>query len=136
MDPLPHNGSSRAQREEKRRKQRESLRPAFADPLESFLLPPEPALPSLSQELADKGEHLKERVRNISAASDEIIQKFDPKHAEKYVAERESLAEDVASHIKTCRNKVRELQAKKLADRSTAKRLLSGMEEFDAALLK
>lgn len=136
MDPLPHNGSSRAKREEKKRKQRESLRLAFADPLESFLLSPEPALPSLSQELADKGEHLKQRIRNISAASDEIIQKFDPKHAERYVAEREPHAEDVASHIKTCRNKVRELQAKKLVDRSTAKRLLSGMEEFDAALLK
>lgn len=90
----------------------------------------------MSQELADKGERLKERVRTIFASSDEIIRKFDPKHAQKYVAEREPLAEEVASHIKTCRNKIREAQEKKLVDRSTAKRLLSGMEEFDAALLK
>lgn len=136
MDPSPYNGGSSAGREEKRRKQRDSLRLAFADPLECFSISPEPALRSVSQELADKGERLKERVRNISASSDEIIRKFDPKHAQKYVAEREPLAEEVASHIKTCRNKVREAQEKKLVDRNTAKRLLSGMEEFDAALLK
>lgn len=135
MDPLRYNGSNSA-REEKKRKQRDSLRLAFADPLEFFSLSPEPALRSVSQELTDKGELLKGRVRSISASSDEIIQKFDPTHAQKYVAEREPLAEEVAAHIKICRNKVREAQEKKLVDRSTAKRLLSGMEEFDAALLK
>lgn len=92
MDPLPYTGSGCAQREEKRRKQGESLLLAFADPLECFSLSPEPALRSVSQKLADKGERLKERVRSISAASDEIIRKFDPKHAQKYVAEREPLA--------------------------------------------
>lgn len=59
MDPSPDNGGSSARREEKRRKQRESLQLASADPLECFSISPEPALRSVSQELADKGECLK-----------------------------------------------------------------------------
>lgn len=136
MDPSPENGGSSARREDKTRKQRESLRLPFADPLACFSISREPGLWSLSQELTDEGERLKERVRSFSAFSDEVIRRFDPKHAQKYVAERERLAEEVASHIKACRNKVREAQENKLLDRNNAKKLLFGMEKFDAALLK
>lgn len=136
MDPSPDDGGSSARREDKRRKQREGLSLPFADPLECFSISPEPALWSVSQELTDGGERLKERARIFSAFSDEAIRKFDPKNAQKYVSERERLAEEVASHIKACRNKVREAQENKLVDRNNAKKLLCGMEEFDAALLK
>lgn len=136
MDPAPNNGVSSARREEKRRKQRESFRLPFADPLECFSISPEAALWSVSQELTDEGERLKKRVRIFSAFSDEVIRNFDPKNAQKYVAERERLAEEVASHITACRNKVRGAQENKLVDRNNAKKLLCGMEEFDASLLK
>lgn len=88
MDPSPDDGGSSARREDKRRKQRESLSLPFADPLECFSISPEPALWSVSQELTDEGERLKERARIFSAFSDEAIRKFDPKNAQKYVAER------------------------------------------------
>lgn len=109
---------------------------AFQDPLQRFTISPEPKLQQLSQELADEGEKLKQRIRNVSANSQEIIGSFSPETAQKFVAEREPLTEQLAVHLKACRAKVREARENHMVDRKTAKRMLSGIEELDATLLK
>ena len=65
-----------------------------------------------------RGKTPEGRVRTISAFSNEVIRKFDPNNKQNYVAERELLVEEVASHIKTRRKKLREAQENKLADRN------------------
>lgn len=130
------DSKDRAIRTEKRPKQREQLKIAFADPLDKFTISPDPDIRHISQELADEGERLKARIRKVSASSQEIITSFSPEAAEKFVTEREPLTEDLATHLKACRSKVREARQGNQLDRKTTKRVLSGIEELDAALLK
>lgn len=122
-------------RVEKRRKQREALRIAFADPLDKFTDSPEPDLSQFGQELADGGARLKERIRNVSTSSQETIGYFDPEAAQKFVTERESITEELAGHLKSRRNKIREARESNTMDMGTAKRALSEIEELDGALL-
>lgn len=123
-------------RNEKRRQQRKALSSAFEDPLEKFIVSPEPALRQISQELADDGENLVKRIRQVSTSSQELIESFNPEAAQRFVAERESLTEDLADHLKACRTKLREARDTGIVDKKSAKRMLSGIEDLDATLLK
>lgn len=50
--------------------------------------------------------------------------------------EGDPIAEDLATHLKACRSKIRGAQDQGLVDKPQAKRLLSSHENLDAALLK
>lgn len=105
------------------------------DPLEKFVVSPEPALRQISEELANDGESLVKRIRQVSTSSQELIESFSPEAAQKYVTEREPLTEDLADHLKACRTKLREARETGTVDTKTAKRMLSGIEDLDATLL-
>ncbi len=123
--------------EEDRRKQRESLSAAFADPLAPFAsLQMHPALRTVSHELVQERQRLQDRILKVRAVSEKFIGSFSPEIARSFVDERLSLTNDLADHIKESRNKVRVAREQHLLDNPTAKRLLFRMEEEDAALLK
>lgn len=127
----------RFNRDEKRKKQREALGAAFKDPLTSFTdSTNNKELRHFSQELADDAEKLKTRIRKTSASSDKEIANYQPALAKSFVDEREPITEDLATHLKACRTKIREAQSRGVLPLSNAKRLLSGIEDLDAALLK
>lgn len=109
---------------------------AFKDPLINFTASTNKELRHFSQELADDAEKLKARIRKTSASSDEEIATFQPKLAKRFVDEREPITEDLATHLKACRTKIREAQHQGVLPLPNAKRLLSGIEDLDAALLK
>ena len=123
-------------RDEKRRKQRESLSAALVDPIVRFSKSTEPDYRKLSHELAEQREKLKERARTASASSQEILESFSPSRAERYVKNREPLLEAMASHNRACRNALREKHDTKSLDKRIYKRLLSGVEENDADILR
>lgn len=123
-------------RDEKRKKQRAALGAAFKDPLTSFTVSTNKDLRHFSQELADDAEKLKTRIRKTSASSDKEIANFEPGLARRFVDEREPITEDLATHLKACRTKIREAQSQGVLPLPNAKRLLSGIEDLDAALLK
>lgn len=107
----------------------------IADPLERFTISTEHALQQVSQELANDGDRLRERIKNAIASSQVLIGSFSPEVAQEFVAKREQLTEELAVHLKACRTKIREAQKHDLADRKTSKRMLSSIEELDAMLL-
>ncbi|MCJ1263820.1 hypothetical protein MMC22_003690 [Lobaria immixta] len=107
----------------------------IADPLEQFTISTEHALQQVGQELANDSDRLRERIRNAIASSQLLIGSFAPEAAQKFVAKREQLTEELAVHLKACRTKIREAQEHDLADRKTSKRMLSSIEELDAMLL-
>lgn len=121
-------------RDQKRKKQREALGAEFKDPLTSFSASTNKELRHFSQELADDAENLKARIRKTSASSDEEIANFQPELAKRFVDEREPITEDLAPHLKACRTKIAQSQG--VLPLPNAKRLLSGIEDLDAALLK
>lgn len=123
-------------RDEKRKKQRAALGAAFKDALTSFTVSPNKELRHFSQELADDAEKLKARIRKTSASSDKEIANFQPGLAKRFVDEREPITEDLATHLKACRTNIREAQSQGVLPLPNAKRLLSGIEDLDAALLK
>lgn len=123
-------------RDQKRKKQREALGAEFKDPLTCFTASTNKELRHFSQELADDAEKLKARIRKTSASSDEEIANFQPELAKRFVDEREPITEDLATHLKACRTKIREAQSQGVLPLPNAKRLLSGIEDLDAALLK
>lgn len=123
-------------RDEKRRHQRESLSAVFRDPLERFSTSSNENLRTVSRELADQEDILKERIRTVSGTSQEELGSFSPPKAKRFLAERETLAEELASHLKASRTAVRDARVSNRIDRGTAKRLLSGTEAVDADLLK
>lgn len=123
-------------RNEKRRKQREALGAAFKDPLTSFTASTNQELRHFSQELADDAEKLKARIRKTSASSDKEIANFQPGLAKSFIDEREPITEDLANHLKACRTRIREAQSQGVLPLPNAKRLLSGIEDLDAALLQ
>lgn len=122
-------------RDEKRKKQR-ALGVAFKDPLTSFTVSTNKELRHFSQALADDAEKLKARIEKTSASSDKAIANFQPGLAKRFVDEREPITEDLAAHLKACRTKIREAQSQGVLPLPNAKRLLSGIEDLDAALLK
>lgn len=127
----------RFNRDEKRKKQREALGAAFKDPLTSFTdATNNKELRHFSQELADDAEKLKARIRKTSASSDKEIANYQPALAKSFVDEREPITEDLANHLKACRTKIREAQSQGVLPLSNTKRLLSGIEDLDAALLR
>lgn len=127
---------SQFNRDEKRKKQREALGAAFKDPLISFTVAPNKELRDFSEELADDAEKLKTRIRKTSASSDKEIADFQPELAKRFVDERKPITEDLATHLKACRTKIREAQSQGVLPLPNAKKLLSGIEDLDAALLK
>lgn len=52
------------------------------------------------------------------------------------VAQREAPTEELAAHLRACRTKIREGQEHDRVDKKSAKRMISGIEELEAALLK
>ena len=122
--------------DKKRKKQQEALGASFKDPLTSFTASTNHELCHFSQELADDAEKLKARIRKMSASSDKKIANFQPGLAKTFVDEREPITEDLATHLKACRTKIREAQSQGVLPQQNAKRLLSGLEDLDAALLK
>lgn len=85
-----------------------------------------------NQEIAHDAERSKERIRKVSASSEEEIASFKPEIATGFVNERE----DLTAHLKAYRFKIREAQDQGLVNKPQAKRLLSGNENLDAAILK
>ena len=123
-------------RNKKRQEQREALEAAFKDPLTSFTASTNKELRHFSQELADDAEKLKARIRKTSASSDNEIASFQPGLAKRFVDEREPITEDLATHLKACRTRIRGAQSQGMLALPNAKRLLFGIEDLDAALLK
>lgn len=121
---------------EKRKKQRDALGAAFKDPLKSFTASTNKDLRHFSQELAEDAEILNVRIRKTSVSSDIEIANYQPGVARRFVDEREPIAEDLATHLKACRSKIREAQSQGVLQQPIAKRLLSGIEDLDASLLK
>lgn len=85
-----------------------------------------------NQEIAHDVERSKERIRKVSASSEEEIASFKAEIATGFVNERE----DLTAHLKAYRFKIREAQDQGLVNKPQAKRLLSGNENLDAAILK
>ena len=132
----PLSFAKKSNRDEKRRKQRESLSSALKDPLVLFSKSLKPDFREVSLELAEQREQLKERVRTASASSQELLESFSPSRAKQYVKDREPLLEAMAFHNRACRNALREQRDTKTLDKLTYKRLLSGVEENDIGILR
>lgn len=61
-----------------------------ADPLERFTLSTEHALQQVSQDLANDGDRLRERIRNAIASSQDLIGSFSLDVAQKVVVKENS----------------------------------------------
>lgn len=79
---------------------------------------------------------ISDRIRTISASSDENIQYNNQQQAESYVENRQNLVDDAAICIKHCKNVVKELRNNQQLDRPTAKRAHKELDESDVELLK
>lgn len=124
-------------RAEIRRKQREeALSVIFDDPLDRFACSDNESLRSVSQELANKQNTIKEKIRAFSNQSQEELGSFNPPRAQSFIEQRESIVEELATHLKSSRAVIREARARNVVDRPTAKKLLSEMENVDAEILK
>lgn len=130
------NPSQSDRRAEIRRKQREASSAVFNDPLERYATSDSESLRSVSEELAEKEDSIKAKIRAVSGQSQEQLGSFSPPRAQGFIEQRESIVEELASHLKSSRAAVREARANNIVDRPTAKRLLSGMEDVDADILK
>lgn len=144
MDPLAAPGSSSSSsatgpfnHSEKRRKQQLAPEAASADPLKRFLKSPNPPeIQEISPDLAVERERLQERVRTVSASSDEFVGVFSPERAKEFVTARQAVVDDLTTHLRTSRQTVREAQQQNTVDRRTAKRVLSDLEQCETAVRK
>lgn len=123
-------------RVEMRGKQREetsSVDFVFDDSLHRFICSNnnESLLRSVSQELANKEDTIKIRIRAVLDRSQEILGLFSPSRAERFVEQREFIVEELATHLKSSRVVVKEARARNVVDDLTAKRLLSRIEDID-----
>lgn len=119
-----------------RRKQREDLSVVFDDPLDRFACSDNESLRIVSQELANKEDTIKARIRAVSGKSQEERGSFNPFRVQSFIEQRESIVEELATHLKSSRAAIREARARNVVDPLTAKSLLSGMEDVDAEILK
>ena len=108
----------------------------YIDPLEHFASSDSRRLRSVSAELATREDRIKERIRVVSDSSLQKLGPFNPPRARQFLDLRDAWIEEVASHSTSSRSAVRDARASNVVDRPTAKRLLSGMEEYDAGILK
>lgn len=132
----PEQGSSKVEssRETKRRKQRETLNASFGDPLLKVSLPD--IVRKHSAEV-DKGAiEFEERVRSLSAKSNEVVEAGNEEQAREYVTSRKKLANDGAFWLKKSKNIVETLRRENILDRPTAKRAHKELDECDKALLQ
>lgn len=69
-----HGAGEHARREEKKRKQWESIRCIFRDPLETVAARPcDPVLRQYCREVAEKDDKVKEKIRKLSAESEKTL---------------------------------------------------------------
>ncbi len=100
---VSHDSGERARPEDTRRKQRESSRRAFGDPLEIIASKPCSAvLREHCKEVADMDDRVKQQIRKISVESGKSVGPYAEriKTAHQYVATREVVTEEVAGLIK------------------------------------
>lgn len=117
-------------------KERKALSAIFQDSLERFATSGNESLRTVSEELAKQEETLRAKIRVLSGTSQKELGSFSPLKAQKFLEERECIVAELATHLKTSRTAVKDAEATNMVDRSTAKRLLLGTEDFDAAILK
>lgn len=128
------NSHGHSNREEKRRKQRESLNAAFGDPLLRVSVPV--VVRKYSAEIDQGTTKFEERVRSLSAKSNEAIDIENEKQAKEYVNDRKTLVDDGAFWLKKSKNVIEALQKEKVLDRPTAKRAHKELDQCDKALLQ
>lgn len=128
--------SEAEKRIERRRQQSKALSAVFTDPLDRFAASDSTPLRSVSLELANKEDNFKVRIRAVSDQNQTQLGSFNPPRAQSFVQDREAVVEELAAHLKSTRNVVKEARANNAVDRKTAKMLLSITEEVDADILK
>ena len=126
--------SSREKREEQRKKQRESLGRSIGDPLMRFTVPD--VVRKHSGELNLTAEKLQERVRSVSAASQESLEGKKEDHARQYVQSREDLADDAFKCIKKGKQVVDDLRRQGVLDGPTAKRARDELDDCEMDILQ
>ena len=127
-------GSSKNAREEKKAKQQMQLNAAFGDSLLRFSIPD--VVRKHSAEINGAAQDLQERIRTVSATSQERIELNNDKQAKNYVETRQSCADDAAVCLKKSKNAVKELREQGVLERSVAKRAHKELDDSDKELLK
>ncbi|KAK5461552.1 hypothetical protein LTR20_006476 [Exophiala xenobiotica] len=121
-------------RNSKHSKMRESLQSAFGDPLEDFKIPI--AVRHISSAMESQSAELEDRIRKISASSDEQIGD-EPSRTIRYIDQRETLVEDLDVHLKEGRRMVREtMDQASRPERKELKRTLTELDQSDSIVLK
>ncbi|KAK5435452.1 hypothetical protein LTR34_002956 [Exophiala xenobiotica] len=121
-------------RNSKHSKMRESLQSAFGDPLEDFKIPI--AVRHISSAMESQSAELEDRIRKISASSDEQIGD-EPSRTIRYIDQREALVEDLDVHLKEGRRMVREtMDQASRPERKELKRTLTELDQSDSIVLK
>ena len=85
--------SNKSSREDKRRKQRENLSAAFGDPLMRISVPA--VVREFSAEIDKGATQFEERVRSLSAKSNESVDSGNVSQAKEYVENRKILADEM-----------------------------------------
>lgn len=89
-----------------------------------------------SAEVNSVTEKLKERLRSVSAASQEHVIKNDEEQARVYVETREKYLNDVTQCLKKSKFVVQEMRLQNFLDKSKAKRTYQELNESDIALVR
>lgn len=127
-------GSFQKTRDEKKKKQQMELNAAFGDSLLRFSIPD--VVRKHSAEIDDTAQNLQERIRSVSAASQETVEYNNEKQAQDYVKARQNCADDAVTCLKKCKNLVEGLRKQGVIERSAAKRAHKELEDSDMELLK
>lgn len=126
--------SRKDNRETIRKKQREGLNEAFGD---LFLKISVPEVARKYSAEADKAAHdLAERLRALSASSQESLQSQNEDQPRKYVETREKLMGDAAFCLKKGKVVLKSLRADKVLDKPSFKRAYKELDDGDQALLQ
>jgi hypothetical protein len=131
---INYKPNSKQTRQEKRKSQRESLNKAFGDSLVGFSIPE--IVRKHSAELDEAAKELHERERKISSASQERVEHDDGRQAQHFLETREQFVNDAATFLKKGKSVVKDLRAKDILDRATAKRAYKDLDGSDTALVK
>lgn len=134
MDHSQPIAGSKESREQKRRKQRESLNNALGDPFIGFSVPD--VVRKHSAEVDRAAQNIEERVRSVSAKSREAVESTNENQAREYVESRERLADEATFLLKMSKIVVGNLRHDKVLDRPSAKRAHKELDDCDKAILQ
>lgn len=135
-----HSSSEFARRQEKKRKQCESLKRAFGDPLAVVASRPcNSVLRKYSSEIAKKDDEIKETIRKISSESEESLGPFDKgrvKRAENFIDKRQKAAAALDKLTTEKLNFIKRLEKSGEIDKTASKREIAELEVDDSLILR